>query len=133
MPTIFTKIIAGELPSYKVYEDEYVCAILDINPIQQGHTIVIVKQEISDLYYLDEEAYDEVMRRVRLVAITLKAKFNCVRVCTFVEGYVIPHAHVHLVPTNKPEDFDKNLAHPATHAELEEAQKILSHSIAEAI
>ncbi|MFA6608374.1 MAG: HIT family protein [Candidatus Paceibacterota bacterium] len=128
MPTIFTKIISGELPSYKIYEDEYVCAILDINPIQRGHTLVIVKQEYSDLFLLNEELYTEVMNRVRYVALLLKAKFECARVCMFVEGYIIPHAHIHLVPTNKTEDFDKKFIHPATEEELAEVQKFILHS-----
>ena len=125
MSTIFSKIVSGEVPSYKIYEDEYVCAFLDINPIQKGHTLVIPKQEVEDIFTADEVLYDKVMHRVRFVAQILKAKFDCKKVCVFVEGYIIPHAHVHLVPTNKPEDFDKNLAHPATKEELEEVQKLL--------
>ena len=128
MSTIFSKIISGELPGYKIYEDEFVCAILDINPIQKGHTLVIIKQEVDDIFDLDEFMYDKLMHRIKYVSQILKAKFNCARVCMFVEGYAIPQAHVHLVPTNKPEDFDKKLAHPATHEELEEVQKLLMHS-----
>lgn len=125
MSTIFSKIISGEIPGYKIYEDEYVCAFLDINPIQKGHTLVVPKQEVDDLFMLDEKTYDHVMHRVRYVAQVLKAKFNCARVCVFVEGYVIPHAHVHLVPTNRPEDFDKSLVYAASKEELEEVQKLL--------
>jgi len=125
MSTLFTKIINGEVPSYKIYEDDYVCAFLDINPIQKGHTLVIPKQEIEDMFELDEVLYDKVMHRVRYIAQVLKAKFDCARVCVFVEGYVIPHAHVHLVPTNKPEDFDKVHMYHATEEELKEVQKLL--------
>lgn len=125
MSTIFSKIISGEVPSYKIYEDDYVCAFLDVNPIQKGHTLVIPKKEVDDLFALDEKLYDQVMHRVRYVAQVLKAKFDCKRVCVFVEGYVIPHAHVHLVPTNKPEDFDKSLVYVASKEELEEVQKLL--------
>jgi histidine triad (HIT) family protein len=125
MSTIFSKIVSGEIPGYKIYEDEYVCAFLDVNPIQKGHTLVIPKKEVDDLFSLDEELYDHVMHRVRYVAQVIKAKFNCERVCVFVEGYVIPHAHVHLVPTNKPEDFDKSLVYTASQEELEEVQKLL--------
>lgn len=127
MSTIFSKVIAGELPGYKIYEDEYVCAFLDINPIQRGHTLVLPKLEVEDMFNLDEELYDKVMHRVRYVAQILQAKFNCKKVCVFVEGYEIPHAHVHLVPTNKSEDFDKKWAHPATKEELLEVQKLLIH------
>ena len=126
MSTIFSKIISGEIPSYKIFEDEFVCAFLDINPIQKGHTLVVPKQEVDDMFALDEVLYDKVMHRVRFIAQVMKAKFNCARVCVFVEGYNIPHAHVHLVPTNSPEEFDAALAHTATREELEEVQKLLA-------
>jgi histidine triad (HIT) family protein len=125
MSSIFSKIIAGEIPGYKVYEDDYVCAILDINPIQKGHVLVIPKQEVDQLFDLEEKLFDHVMHRVRYLAQILKAQTNCARVCVIVEGYAIPHAHVHLIPTNKPEDCDKSLAHPAQKEELEEMQKLL--------
>ena len=126
MSTIFSQVISGEIPGYKIYEDEYVCAFLDINPIQKGHTLVVPKVEVEDMFLLDEIMYDKVMHRVRYVAQILKAKFDCKKICILVEGYNIPHAHVHLVPTNKPEDFDAKLAHPATKEELEEVQKLLT-------
>ena len=127
MSTIFSKIISGEIPSYKIYEDDYVIAILDLNPIQKGHTLVIPKQEVDQIFDLSEEMYDHMMRRVRYVAQVLKGKLDCNRVCIFVEGYGIPHVHVHLVPTNKPEEFDKALVYAATKDELEEVQKLLAH------
>ena len=125
MSTIFSKIISGELPSYKIYEDDYVCAILDINPIQTGHTLIIPKQEVDQLFELDEKMFDHMMHRVRYMAQVLKGKLDCARVCVFVEGYGVPHVHVHLVPTNKPEDFDKALVYHATEEELKEVQQLL--------
>lgn len=127
MSSLFSKIISGEIPGYKIYEDEYVCAILDINPIQKGHILVIPKQEVDQLFELDEEMYDHMMRRVRYVAQILRAKTDCKRVCIFVEGYGVPHVHVHLVPTNKAEDFDKKWVYAATEAELKEMQQLLAH------
>lgn len=127
MSTVFSKIIAGELPAYKIYEDEFVIAILDLNPMQKGHTLVIPKQEVDQIFELSEEMYDHMMRRVRYVAQVLKGKLNCQRVCILVEGYGIPHVHVHLVPTNKMEDFDKSLVYEASKEELEEMQKLLAH------
>jgi histidine triad (HIT) family protein len=125
MSTIFSKIIAGELPSYKIYEDDYVIAILDLNPIQKGHVLVIPKQEVDQLFELDEKMFDYMMHRVRYLAQVLKGKLNCARVCVFVEGYGVPHVHVHLVPTNKPEDFDKSLVYKASQEELEEMKAFL--------
>ncbi len=125
MSTIFSKIINGELPSYKVYEDEYVCAFLDINPLQKGHTLVVPKVEVDQLFDLDEVMFDKVMHRVRYMAQVLKAKLGCARVCILVEGYAIPHAHVHLVPTNSPDDFDKKHLYKATEEELMETHKVL--------
>lgn len=125
MSTIFSKIIAGEIPGYKVYEDEFVCAILDINPIQKGHTLVIPKQEADQLFELDELYFDKMMHRVRYMAQVIKAKTNCKRVCVFVEGYGVPHVHVHLVPTNSPADFDKSLVYVASEEELQEMQALL--------
>lgn len=125
MSSIFTKIINGEIPGYKIYEDDYVCAILDINPIQKGHALIIPKQEVDQLFELDEVMYDKMMHRVRYLAQVMKGKLDCKRVCVFVEGYGVPHVHVHLVPTNKPEDFDKSLVYTATKEELEEMQQLL--------
>ena len=125
MSTIFSKIISGEIPSYKIYEDDIVCAFLDINPIHKGHTLVVPKIEVDDFLKLDEEMFDKVMHRVRYVAQVLKGKLECQRVCMLVEGYLIPHAHMHLIPTNTPEDFDKKNMYVASKEELEEMQKLL--------
>jgi histidine triad (HIT) family protein len=125
MSTIFSKIIAGEIPSYKIYEDDVVYAFLDINPMQKGHTLVVPKVEVDYLFGLDEKLFDRYMHRVRYVAQIIKAKTNCKRVCVVVEGYAVPHAHVHLIPTNSPDDFDKNNIYKATEEELREMQKLL--------
>jgi histidine triad (HIT) family protein len=125
MSTIFSKIIANEIPSYKIYEDDYVVAFLDINPIQKGHTLVVPKVEVDQFFEIEEKMFDHMMHRVRYLAQVIKAKTGCDRVCVFIEGYGIPHAHVHLVPTNKPEDFDKSHVYKATEEELKEMQALL--------
>lgn len=126
MSTLFSKIIAGEIPSYKVYEDEFVFAFLDINPMQKGHTLVVPKVEKDYLFDLDEVSYDKLMHRVRYVAQILKAKLNCKKVCVIVEGYAVPHAHVHLIPTNSADDLDKRLVYKATEVELKEMHDLLT-------
>jgi histidine triad (HIT) family protein len=126
MASLFTKIIEGEIPAYKVYEDDCVVAFLDINPIHKGHTLVVPKVEVDQLFDLDEGMFDRVMHRVRYVAQVLRTKTHCKRVCVIVEGYAIPHAHVHLIPTNTPEDLDKKNVYVASKEELEEMHKLLT-------
>lgn len=123
MSSIFTKIIEGEIPSYKIYEDEHVVAFLDINPIQEGQVLVVPKKEVDYLFDLDEVVYDKLMHRVRYLSQILKAKLECARVCLMVEGYEVPHAHVKLIPTNQGEDLRPSHAHKVS-AEALEAMRV---------
>lgn len=125
MTSIFTKIINGELPAYKIYEDNWALAFLDINPMQRGQVVLVSKKEVPYIYDLDPEAYTKLMERTQYIAQILKSKFNCNKVCLIVEGYEIAHAHVKLIPTNKPEDLDSKLVHSATKEELEEDYKLI--------
>lgn len=122
--TIFSKIINGEIPSYKVYEDDFIYAFLDINPVQRGHTLVVPKKEVDYLFDLDEETYGHLMRASKIVAEMLKEKLSCARVCVVVEGYEVPHAHVKLIPTNTAKDLDQAHAYTATEKELQEVQAL---------
>lgn len=124
--SIFSKIIVGEIPSYTVYEDSDVYAFLDINPMNKGHTLVVPKKEVDYLFDLDEESYTKLMLASRMLAQKLKEKLGCARVCVIVEGYAVPHAHIHLIPTNSPEDLDKTRVHKAQDEELKEVQKLLT-------
>ena len=126
MATIFSKIISGEIPHFKVYEDEHVCAFLDANPMQPGHTLVVPKVEVDELFELDEEMYLALMTAARDLAQMLKKKFNCTRICAVVEGYAVPHAHIHLIPTNNADDFSPKHVHKATQEELSAAYKIIT-------
>lgn len=126
MTSLFTKIIQGEIPAYKVYEDDCVIAFLDINPIQKGHTLVVPKVEVDQLFDLDEAMFDRVMHRARYVAQILRTKTQCKRVCVIVEGYAIPHAHIHLIPTNTADDLDKKHVYVASKDELEEMFRLLT-------
>lgn len=100
MPTIFERIVAGEIPSKKIWEDDNHLAFLDIRPVSVGHTLVIPKQATDYLFDLPEEEYAALMNAARQVSIKLKQRLDCKRVVMMVYGYEVPHAHVHLVPTN---------------------------------
>ena len=100
MPSIFSKLVAGELPCAKVWESEEFLAFLDISPVSEGHTLVIPKEEVDYLFDLGAESYGRLMEACRVISAGLKEATGCARVCLFVVGYEVPHAHVHLVPTN---------------------------------
>ncbi len=101
MSTLFTKIINGEIPSYKVAEDEHFYAFLDINPNAKGHTLCIPKKEENKIFDLDEETYIELMRFSRKVAKAIEKSVVCKRVGVAVVGLEVPHVHVHLIPINE--------------------------------
>lgn len=105
MSSIFTKIINGEIPSYKVAENEKFYAFLDINPNAKGHTLVVPKQEVNKLFDLDEETYNELMSFSRKIGIALEKTVACERVGMAVIGLEVPHVHVHLIPLQKMEDI----------------------------
>jgi histidine triad (HIT) family protein len=98
MATIFTRLIRGEIPSHRVYEDEHTCAFLDINPARPGHTLVVPRQEAPSVFDLEPGAYDALWRAVRRVAGALQQATGCERVVVVVYGADVPHAHVHLIP-----------------------------------
>lgn len=104
MTTLFSKIIRGEIPSHKVYEDERTFAFLDINPRQEGHTLVVPKREVDYFFDLPQEDYEAVWAASQKIATALKAVTHCARVVVLVVGYEVPHAHLHLIPTNHLED-----------------------------
>jgi histidine triad (HIT) family protein len=106
MPTIFTKIINGEIPSYKIAEDEIAFAFLDINPVQEGHVLVVPKQEVDYLFDLDEETYVSLQLFARKVAKAIEKVISCERIGIAVIGLEVPHAHIHLIPINGIHDLD---------------------------
>ena len=99
MPTIFTKIVAGEIPCHRVWEDAEFLAFLDIRPVTAGHTLVIPKEEVGYLFDMEPAKYARLMEAARRVAVGLKRATGCVRVCVTVIGYEVPHVHIHLIPT----------------------------------
>jgi len=105
MSTIFTKIIKGEIPSYKVAENDDFYAFLDVNPNAKGHTLVVPKKEVNKLFELDEETYNGLMRFSRKIAIALEKTIPCKRVGMAVIGLEVPHVHVHLIPLEAMQDI----------------------------
>ena len=95
--SIFTKIIRGDIPSYKVYEDEWTCAFLDINPLSDGHVLVAPKKQVDKFYDLDDQTYAALFATVKKVAMRIEEVLG-VRAGIVVEGLEVPHAHVHVVP-----------------------------------
>lgn len=106
MATIFSRIIAGEIPSYKVAEDDNYYAFLDINPLTAGHTLVVPKQETDYLFDLDDETLAGMMLFAKRVAARIKAEIPCKRVAVVVLGLEVPHAHIHLIPIQSESDVD---------------------------
>ena len=106
MATIFTRIVDGEIPCYKVAENEEFFAFLDINPVQKGHTLVIPKEEVDYLFDIDDEKLGRMMIFAKQVATQIKAKIECKRVAVVVLGLEVPHAHIHLIPITNESDVD---------------------------
>ncbi|MFA6676112.1 MAG: HIT family protein [Bacteroidales bacterium] len=106
MSTIFTKIVKGEIPSYKIAEDDRFYAFLDINPLVEGHTLVIPKKEEDYIFNLDDETYQGLFMFAKKVAAAIEKAIPCKRVGVAVLGMEVPHTHIHLVPLNKESDLD---------------------------
>ena len=106
MASIFSRIIAGEIPCYKVAEDDNYFAFLDINPITKGHTLVVPKHEVDYLFNLDDDEYKGLMLFAKKVAKALGKAIECKRVAVAVLGLEVPHAHIHLIPIQTEKDMD---------------------------
>ena len=105
MSTIFTKIVKGEIPSYKVAENDKFYAFLDVNPNAKGHTLVVPKKEVNKIFDLPENDYNGLMSFSRKIAIAIEKAIPCNRVGMAVIGLEVPHVHVHLIPLNAMEDI----------------------------
>lgn len=106
METIFSKIIRGEIPSYKVAEDDRYFAFLDIHPLAEGHTLVIPKHQIDYIFDIDDDLYQGLFLFAKKVAIALEKSVSCQRIGIAVVGLEVPHAHIHLIPLNSVYDID---------------------------
>lgn len=106
MASIFSRIVAGEIPSYKVAEDDKHYAFLDISPVAPGHTLVIPKKEVDYLFDLADDEYESLQLFAKRVAAAMKSALPCKHIGVAVMGLEVPHAHIHLVPINKESDMN---------------------------
>lgn len=124
MATIFSKIASGEIPCYKVAEDENYFAFLDINPLTKGHTLVIPKKEEDYLFRLDDPTYVGLMLFAKKIALAIQKAVPCKRIGMAVIGLEVPHAHIHLIPINN--ESDMNFKNPKLQFSSEEMTEIAS-------
>lgn len=115
---IFCKILKGEIPVVKIWEDEKYFAFLDMNPINTGHTLLIPKKHTDYLFNLDDKEYTELMLKTKFLAKILKNKLNPKKIGMMVEGFLISHVHIHLVPLNKGGGLNFEKAKPMSKEEL---------------
>jgi histidine triad (HIT) family protein len=120
--TIFSKIIEGQIPSYKIAESDQFYAFLDIFPLQKGHTLVVPKCEVDKIFDVPDRYLNELMQFSKPIAKAIEASFPCNRVSMVTVGLEVPHAHVHLIPINAADDI--NFANPKLQLTTEEFQQI---------
>jgi histidine triad (HIT) family protein len=123
MPSIFTKIIRGELPCYKVHEDELTLSILALDQVNLGHTLVIPKKEIDHWIDVEDTAYLAVAKNAKKIGAAIKKATECPRVGIMVAGFEVPHYHLHLIPAWGIPDLNFSKAKRRTEAEMQEIQK----------
>lgn len=129
MATIFSRIIQGEIPCYKIAENEKFFAFLDINPLSKGHTLVVPKQETDYIFNLDDETIGQMMVFAKQVAQKIEKAIPCKRIAVAVIGLEVPHAHIHLVPITQEGDLDFKKDHlKLTQEEFVEIQKRITQA-----
>lgn len=129
MATIFTKIISGEIPCYKVAENDHFIAFLDINPNTLGHTLCVPKAEVNKLFDLDRETYAGLMEFARNVAVALEKTVACERIGMAVIGLEVPHVHVHLIPINTMRDMTFQNKTTVSDEEMTSLAKAISENL----
>lgn len=132
MATIFTRIIQGEIPCYKIAENDRFFAFLDINPLSKGHTLVVPKQETDYIFNLDDETIGQMMVFAKKVASAIEKAIPCKRIGVAVIGLEVPHAHIHLVPITCEGDLDFKKKHlELSSEEFVEVQKAITAYISQ--
>ena len=127
MATLFTRIVNGEIPCYKVAENDKFLAFLDIQPLVKGHVLVIPKIEVDYLFDIEDDLLAEMIIFSKIVAKKIKTAYSCKKVGLSVIGLEVPHAHIHLIPINSMSDM--NFANPKLVLEKEDFEDIVSHLI----
>lgn len=129
MASIFTKIVNGDIPSYKVAETEKFYAFLDIQPNTRGHTLCIPKQEVDRVWDLDEDTYMELMAFSRKIALAIEKTISCNRVGMALVGLEVPHVHVHLIPLNELKDIDFKQVTDLTEDQFKETAAAIAKNV----
>ena len=131
MPSIFTRIIAGDIPSYKIYEDDILYAFLDIHPLHLGHTLVVPKMEIGSILDVEDAVYNHLMLTAKhILAPAIKRATGCVRIGFSVEGFGVPdHVHLHLIPLSTAGDMDPSKAHTESTERMESIQSRITSEL----
>lgn len=129
MSSIFTKIINGEIPCYKIAEDENFFAFLDVNPNAKGHTLCIPKQEINKIFDIEDDLYLGLMQFSKKIAIALEKTVPCKRIGMAVIGLEVPHAHVHLIPLNEMDEIRFQNKVSMTKEEFEALAKSIQNNL----
>ncbi|WP_396142930.1 HIT family protein [Flavobacterium sp.] len=129
MSSIFTKIVNGEIPCYKIAEDDNFLAFLDVNPNAKGHTLCIPKQEINKIFDIEDDLYLGLMAFSKKVAVALEKTVSCKRIGMAVIGLEVPHAHVHLIPLNEMDEMRFQNKVTLTKEEFEDLAKAIQNNL----
>jgi len=122
MSSVFTKIIDGDLPAYKVFEDERVISFLALDQINMGHCLVVPKKEVDHFFDIDEDLYAHLFLTAKKISSAIKKATDCVRVGMAIQGFEVAHTHIHLIPVSSPAEFDFKNQKTRTAKEMEEYQ-----------
>jgi histidine triad (HIT) family protein len=130
VPSIFSKIISGQIPSYKIAENQYCFAFLDISPLKKGHTLVVPKVEVDNILQLDSKNFSELFSFSKIIAVAIQKSIPCNRVSFHVIGLEVPHAHIHLIPINSANDCNfQNEKLKFTTSEFEETIQLITKEL----